>query len=159
MSISKNEGLDPQSLQTNSNTVRPAAIRTSPRPVHSDVILRFQSKYADYRLPEDVACATIRCMIAIAQQQTHCPIVLSRVTGCPLRFTAAVIWCLLRNPDWLDELGYPDLIELIAAGSDRYEEIENSLWCLYERVLFDPCSATLDLRYEWAECNGIPPEG
>lgn len=67
-----------------------------------------------------------------------------------------MIWCLLRNPDWLDELGYPCLIELMAVGGDRYDEVEDCLWWLYERVLLDPCSETLDVRSEWAECNGIP---
>jgi hypothetical protein len=97
-------------------------------------------------------------MLMIAQQQTHCPIVLSRVSGYPLRFTAAVTWCLLRCHDWLDESGYAHLIELMAADRDVYKQVEACVWSLYERLLFDSSSEIIDIRYEWAACMGIPPE-
>lgn len=133
-------------------------IRVPPRPVNWGYIRQFDRKYADYRIPTDVACATVRCMLVVAQQQTHCPIVLSRISGYPLRFTAAVMWCLLRCPRWLDEHGYTYLIDLMTSDRDVYRELESCLWSLYERLLFDPSSDIIDLRYEWADCMGIPPE-
>jgi hypothetical protein len=134
-------------------------IRTPPRPVNWDVILQFDRRYADYRVPTDVACATVKCMLIVAQQQTHCPVVLSRVSGFSLRFTAAVAWCLLRCHRWLDEEdGYTDLIKLMTSDRDVCEEVDALVWPLYEALLFDPSSEIIDLRYEWAACMGIPPE-
>ena len=152
--------LDPQSSEKEPMTLtNPRGPRAELWPTHWDVVREFEGRYADYRLPRDVACGTIRCMLAIGQQQTHCPIVISRVTGFPLRFVASVVWLLLRNSDWMDyDSGYTWLFEVIKEGNSRYDEIDAAVYSWYESVLHHSCSELVSLPAEWAKCNGIPTE-
>jgi hypothetical protein len=54
---------------------------------------------------------------------------LSRISGFPLKFTAAVTWCLLRCHQWLDEEdGFRDLIRLITSRSEIYNEVDTLVW-------------------------------
>lgn len=159
MSIPSYDNLDPQSSEKRPMTsTNPRAPRADLWPTDWEVVGEFEKRYADYRVPRDVACATIRCMLAIGQQQTHCPITISRVTGFPLRFVAAAIWLLLRNPDWMNDSGYIWLIEVMKEGISRYDEIDAAVYSWYESVLRYPCSELVSLPAEWAVCNGIPEE-
>ena len=117
---------------------------------------RYDEKWVDLRVPENYAVAIGKSILAIAQLQTHDPIVLQRNIGYPLRFLAALVNNLTRLESWwvCDE-GYHALIQLVE--SDDGDELGSAVTSIEEQLTSQDSDGMIDLPEEWCKCTGVPP--
>jgi hypothetical protein len=125
-----------------------------PRQIDWDFMRQCQQRWSDYRTAENVGSAIVKCLLAIAQLQTHDPIVLQRHIGYPLRLLSSLIWNLTQNESWLSEQGYLDLIKAVSLARDK--ELDDLLFWLLEKIVMHSSQRVVDLKEEWYECTGVP---
>jgi hypothetical protein len=134
--------------------IKKVGIAEWPRQIDWEFMRQCQQRWSDYRTAENVGSAIIKCMLAIAQLQTHDPIVLQRHIGYPLRFLSSLIWNLTQNESWLSEQGYLDLIQAVSLARDK--ELDDLLFWLLEKIVTHSSQRVVDLEEEWYECTGVP---
>jgi hypothetical protein len=143
-------------LQTNTQidqVIASAVTADWPRKIDWNVVRECQQRW-DKSMPENAGMAIVKCLLAIAQLQTHDPIVLRRQTGYPLRFLGCLVWNLTRSESWLSEQGYLDLIHEVSLGRDK--ELDKLLFWLLEEIVMHSGQGTADLEIEWYQCTGVP---
>jgi hypothetical protein len=97
-------------------------------------------------LPESAHRATGRCLLVIAQLETHDPLILRRATGYPLPFLTSLVYLLLNSRRWKSFDGCIELQHCIDEFP-RYWNWEGSLTTLSDIVddlYADPARETVD---------------
>jgi hypothetical protein len=73
--------------------------RSSSRQINLKLMKSYDDSWGDL-LPECAHRATGRCLLVIAQLETHDPLVLRRATGYPLPFMTSLVYLLLNSKKW-----------------------------------------------------------
>jgi hypothetical protein len=125
------------------------------RRIDPNVMRAADERWVDFRVPENYATGIMKSLLAIAQLQTHDPIVLQRYTGYPLRFLGALVNNLVRLEEWLVEEGYIGVIEHLKAKDDR--KLDSVLSSLHEVLMRQDSESVIYLPDEWYISTGVPP--
>jgi hypothetical protein len=125
-----------------------------PRTIDYDVMRGCDERWVDFRVPENYGMAIIKSLLAIAQLQTHDPVVLQRYIGYPLRFLGSLVNNLIRLEEWFTEDGYLALIQDLETHDDA--RLDSALLSIQESVLRQNSPGVIDLAEEWYRCTGVP---
>jgi len=117
------------------------------RRIDPEVLRGCDERWVDYRVPENYSMAILKSLVAIAQLQTHDPIVLQRNIGYPLRFLGSLINNLIRLEHWFTEEGYAALIQELEVHDDS--ALDATLLFLQEKLLHQNSPGVIDLEHEW----------
>ena len=78
-----------------------ASVTASIDPSHIEAMERVEQRWSGEPGVKRASAASAITLVAIAQLQTHDPVMLHVVTGFPVEFLAAVVWTVLHRDMWL----------------------------------------------------------
>jgi hypothetical protein len=125
--------------------------RSTPRQINLELIAFYDNSWGD-PLPESNWRAIGRCLIIIAQLETHDPLILRRATGYPLPFLSSLVWLLLKNGKWTGWGGYWEVINCIEEFPLFQSSFVDNVLMLVEELYNDPHRKIVDPFEEYVRC-------
>jgi hypothetical protein len=117
--------------------------RPTPRRINLELMNSYDDHWGDL-LPESADRAIGRCLLVIAQLETHDPLVLRRATGYPLPFLTALVYVLLNNEQWKGFGGCIELQHCVDEFPAYWEGSQETLFHLIDNLRADSTSGPVD---------------
>jgi hypothetical protein len=117
--------------------------RSSPRQIDLRLMKSYDDSWGDL-LPEGARRATGRCLLVIAQLETHDPLVLRRATGYPLPFLTSLVYLLLSSSKWKSFGGCIELQHCVDEFPRFWEGSLTTLLNIVDDLYADPAREIVD---------------
>jgi len=117
--------------------------RSSLRQINMNLMNCYDNSWGDL-LPESARRAIGRCLLVIAQLETHDPLVLRRATGYPLPFLTSLVYLLLVSKKWTSFGGCIELQHCVDEFPRSWDASLERLLNIVEDLYADPARKTVD---------------
>ena len=117
--------------------------RSSSRQINMKLMNCYDNSWGDL-LPESARRAIGRCLLVIAQLNTHDPLVLRRATGYPLPFVTSLVYCLLNNKLWMGFSGCIELQHCVDEFPEYWEGSRETLMHIINHLRADSANSKVD---------------